>query len=63
MKNSKTIIGFINTTIKGYKHVFGEITEERAHKIITSIIGDMRYGDPVTNEVIEKMKEFYNYKG
>ena len=61
MKNSKTIIGFINTTLKGYNMTIGNLDEERTHKIISAIIGDLKVNDKTTKEVILKMNEFYNY--
>lgn len=63
MKTSaKTIIGFINSTLKGYKLVLGDLNEKRAHKIISSIIGDMQIHDQTTKDVLKYLKETYNYK-
>lgn len=60
MAQAKTIIGFINTTLKGQRIVFGEITEERTRKIINAIIGDLPAFSETTNEVVEYCKKHYN---
>lgn len=58
---SKTIVGFINTTLKGQRIVFGEITEHRAHKIIAAIIGDIAAFSNEAKEVEQYCKIHYNY--
>lgn len=61
MENSKQIIGFINTTLKGYSIVFGVQAEEnRARKIILSICGDMIIKSQEFKDVQEYV--FNNYK-
>lgn len=62
MKNASVIVGYINETLKGYSRIGGELTEERAHKIIRALTGDMIVNDPVTKEVMAKMKKFYNFE-
>lgn len=60
--NTKQIIGLINSTLKGYRIVFGTAaTEHRAKEIIKSLIGDMPALSKETNEVIEYCKEHYNF--
>ena len=60
---SKTIIGFINTTITGCRIVFGEVTEKKAHEVIDAIIGDIPYinNRSVIKEVVEYCKVNYSY--
>lgn len=56
------IIGLINSTLTGYRIVFGTApTEHRAKEIIKSIIGDMPALSKDTNEVIDYCKEHYNF--
>lgn len=60
--NAKTIIGFINETLKGQRIVFGkQVTEERAEKIIFAIIGELEYKSEVTQEVLKYCRENYGY--
>jgi hypothetical protein len=62
MKKSNQIIGFINSTIKGFSLIVEPCTEERAQKIIMSIVSAMSYNDPVTKEVVSYCKQHYNFK-
>jgi len=57
---AKTIIGFINETLKGQRLVFGEVTAHRAKQIIRAIIGDLPAFSPVTQEVIDYCEKHYN---
>jgi len=61
MKEAKTIIGFINDTLHGYNLVMGkEVTQERSHKIIAAIIGDMPVGAKC-REVCAYCTKHYNF--
>lgn len=56
---ARQVVGFINTTLKGNRIVFGGTTEDKAHAIIKAIlIGvDLK----VSIEVKAYCSEHYNY--
>ena len=56
---AKTVIGFINTTLKGNSLVFGSTSEEKAKRIINAILlfEDIK----IHKEVKEYCKKHYNY--
>ncbi len=61
--NTETIIGFINTTMKGYSIATRKgLTKERAAKIIDAIVGDTDAFSPETKEILDYCHKYYDYQ-
>lgn len=53
---ARTIIGYINVTIKGYKAMFNEATAEDIHPIINGILKSS--SNKISKEEIEIVKDY-----